>query len=40
VFAKYADLLTTDEAARAQIRVKKIPIEHLDYDWKLNDTAK
>ena len=40
VFAKYADLLTIDEAARTQIRAKTIPIEHLDYDWKLNDAGK
>lgn len=40
VFAKYADVLTTDEAARTQIRAKTIPIEHLDYDWKLNDAGK
>jgi hypothetical protein len=37
VFAKYADLLTTDETARNQIRAKSISISHLDYDWSLND---
>ena len=40
VFVKYADLVTTDEAARTQIRAKTIAIEYLDYDWKLNDTGK
>jgi hypothetical protein len=40
VFAKYADLLTTDETARNQIKAKTVPISHLDYDWSLNDTGK
>jgi hypothetical protein len=40
VFAKYADLLTTDETARNQIKAKSISISHLDYDWSLNDTGK
>jgi Protein of unknown function, DUF547 len=40
VFAKYADLLTTDEAARAQIKAKTVSISHLDYDWSLNDTGR
>ncbi len=40
VFAKYADLLTTDETARNQIRVKALPVTHLDYDWNLNDIGK
>jgi hypothetical protein len=40
VFAKYADLLTTDEAARGQIKAKTVSISHLDYDWSLNDTGR
>ncbi len=40
VFAKYADLLTTDETARNQIKAKSVPISHLDYDWSLNDTGR
>ena len=37
VFAKYADLLSSDAAAQAQIRSKTVSISHLDYDWSLND---
>jgi hypothetical protein len=40
VFAKYADLLTTDEAARGQIKAKTVSISHLDYDWSLNDLGR
>jgi hypothetical protein len=40
VFAKYAELLTTDEAARLQIRSKTVSISYLDYDWSLNDTGR
>jgi hypothetical protein len=40
VFAKYADLFTPDETARNQIRAKSVPINHLDYDWSLNDTGR
>jgi hypothetical protein len=40
VFAKYADLLTTDETARNQIKAKNVSISHLDYDWSLNDTGR
>ena len=40
VFAKYADLLTTDEAARQQIKAKAVSISHLDYDWSLNDVGR
>ncbi len=40
VFAKYADLMTTDEAARAAIKAKSVPIAHLDYDWGLNDVGR
>jgi hypothetical protein len=37
VFAKYAELLTPDAAAQAQIKAKTVSISHLDYDWSLND---
>lgn len=40
VFAKYADLLTTDESARTQIKAKAVSIGHLDYDWSLNDSGR
>jgi Protein of unknown function, DUF547 len=40
VFAKYADVLTTDETARNQIKAKSVSISHLDYDWSLNDTGR
>jgi Protein of unknown function, DUF547 len=40
VFAKYADLLTTDETARNQIRARAVSIGHLDYDWSLNDASR
>lgn len=40
VFAKYADLLTTDETARNQIKAKTVSISHLDYDWSLNDAGR
>jgi hypothetical protein len=40
VFAKYADLLSADEAARSQIKAKSVSISHLDYDWSLNDTGR
>ena len=36
-FAKYADLLADDAAARKSIAEGKAPIAHLDYDWSLND---
>ena len=35
-FGKYADLLSDDPAARAQIRAGKATIGFLDYDWTLN----
>ena len=40
VFAKYADLLTSDETVRNQIKAKTVSISHLDYDWSLNDIGK
>ena len=40
VFAKYADVLSTDAAVQAQIRAKTVSISHLDYDWSLNDQGR
>jgi hypothetical protein len=40
VFAKYADALTTDATAQGQIRAKTVAINHLDYDWSLNDAGR
>ena len=40
VFAKYADVLTSDAAAQGQIRAKTVSISHLDYDWSLNDAGR
>ena len=40
VFAKYADALSSDAAAQAQIRAKSVSISHLDYDWSLNDQGR
>ena len=40
VFAKYADALSNDAAAQAQIRAKTVSISHLDYDWSLNDMGR
>jgi Protein of unknown function, DUF547 len=40
VFAKYADVLSNDAAAQAQIRAKTVPISHMDYDWSLNDQGR
>ena len=37
VLAKYADKLTDDVAARADIKAGKVAVTHLDYDWNLND---
>ena len=40
VFAKYADTLSSDAAAQAQIRAKTVSISYLDYDWSLNDQGR
>ena len=34
---KYADKLSTDTAAQAEIKTGKVAITYLDYDWNLND---
>ena len=36
-FAKYASALADTAASAQAIRSRKIPIRHLDYDWRLND---
>ena len=36
-FARYADLLADDPAARQRIAEGQAAIAHLDYDWSLND---
>ena len=34
---KYADRLSADPAAQAEIKADKVSISYLDYDWNLND---
>ena len=34
---KYADRLTADAVAQAEIKAGKVSITYLDYDWNLND---
>lgn len=34
---KYADKLSSDAAAQAEIKTGKVAITYLDYDWNLND---
>jgi hypothetical protein len=36
-FARYADLLADRPADRRLVAEGKAPIDHLDYDWSLND---
>jgi Protein of unknown function, DUF547 len=36
-FAKYASALADTAASEQAIRTRKVPIRHLDYDWRLND---
>lgn len=40
VFAHYAEQMTDDPQAQAQIRAKSLRITFLDYDWSLNDVAR
>jgi len=35
--ARYAALLTADEAGRAKVAAGQVPLEFLEYDWTLND---
>ncbi len=37
LFARYADKLTDDPESQQLIREKKVDIDFLEYDWKLND---
>ncbi len=39
-FARYADQLAATAQARARVRAGDYRIEFLDYDWRLNDTAR
>lgn len=36
VFARYAQQLSDDPAARARLKARTMPVSHLDYDWSLN----
>ncbi len=36
VFARYAAAMSTDPAQQQALRERKLPIEHLDYDWSIN----
>ena len=36
-FGKYADRLSADATAQAEIKTGKVAITYLDYDWNLND---
>ncbi len=35
--ARYADLLTDNKAAKAQIQAGNVHLQYLDYDWALNN---
>ena len=37
LFALYAEQLTDDESAQQLVMKKKVTIDFLEYDWKLND---
>ena len=37
LFMRYADLLGTTPAARAEMRAGRFTLRYLDYDWSLND---
>lgn len=38
-FAHYADVLGATPAAAARIRAGNYALDHLDYDWRLNDAS-
>jgi hypothetical protein len=40
VFAKYATQLSDDPSDRARLRARTLAVNHLDYDWSLNATAR
>ena len=37
LFLRYADVLATAPAARAELRAGRFKLRYLDYDWSLND---
>ena len=37
LFVRYADVLGTTPAARAELRAGRFKLSYLDYDWSLND---
>ena len=37
LFIRYADVLATTPAARAEVRAGRFKLRYLDYDWSLND---
>jgi hypothetical protein len=37
LFAKYASILADTAAGEQALRTRKVPIRHLEYDWRLND---
>jgi hypothetical protein len=39
-FARHAALLADDETGRRRIADKRAPLRFLDYDWRLNDSAR
>ena len=40
VFARYADLLSDNNTDREKIKARNVAIQHLDYDWSLNDLGR
>ncbi|MBW8470476.1 MAG: DUF547 domain-containing protein [Thiobacillus sp.] len=39
VFAKYAEQLSDQPAEQAALKAKTLRVNHLDYDWSLNDAG-
>lgn len=37
LFTRYAEVLATTPAARAEVRAGRFKLRYLDYDWSLND---
>ena len=40
VFAKYAEQLSDQPAEQAALKAKTLGVNHLDYDWSLNDAGR
>ena len=40
VFAKYAEQLSDQPAEQAALKAKALGVNHLDYDWSLNDAGR